>query len=99
MAQDSEHLETTVFMPHSGLGRVSDYVDCIPHYLFRTSSPQSSGTTTKTCIASAAVKYHLDRSDMLSRDREEAVEMLKSPLSSPRRGAFDIELDGSVRLG
>jgi hypothetical protein len=99
MAQDSEHLDTIVFMPHSGLEGLSEYVDCIPHYLFRTSSPRSSGTTTKTCIASAAVKYHLDQSDMLSRDREEAVEMLKSPLSPPRRGTFDIELDGSVRLG
>jgi hypothetical protein len=78
MAQDSEHLDTTVFMPHSGLGGLSEYLDCIPHYLFRTSSPRSSGTTTKTCIASAAVKHHLDQSDILSRDREEAVEMLKS---------------------
>jgi hypothetical protein len=77
MAQDSEHLGTTVFMPHSGLGGLSEYVDCIPHYLFRTSSPRSCGTTTETCIASA-VKHHLDQSDILSRDREEAVEMLES---------------------
>ncbi|KAJ6197787.1 hypothetical protein J3E72DRAFT_192261 [Bipolaris maydis] len=80
MAQYSEHVETTIFMPHSALGGLSKYVDCIPHYLFRTSSPRSSGTTTKTCVASAAVKHHLDQSDILCRDREEAVEMLKSHL-------------------
>ncbi|KAI9788031.1 MAG: hypothetical protein M1835_002521 [Candelina submexicana] len=84
MAQDSEHLDTTVFMPHGRLGGLSEYLDCIPHYLFRTSSPRSNSTTTKTFtktfIASAAVKHHLDQSDILGRYWEEAVEMLKSHL-------------------
>lgn len=80
MAQDREHLDTTVFMPHGRLGSLSEYFDRIPHYLFRTSSPRSSGITTKTFIASAAVKHHLDQSDILCRYWEEAVEMLKSHL-------------------
>ncbi|KAH9866075.1 hypothetical protein J1614_008639 [Plenodomus biglobosus] len=80
MAQDSKGLDTTLFMPHDTLGGLSECFDCIPHYLFRTSSPQSSGTTTKTFIASAAVKNHLDQSDILGRPWEEAVKILKSHL-------------------
>lgn len=67
-------------MPCGRLGGLSEYFDCIPHYLFRTSSPRSSGTTTRTFIASAAVKNHLDQSDILGRYWKEAVEMLKSHL-------------------
>jgi hypothetical protein len=80
MVQDSEHLNTTVFRPHGRLEGLSDYLNHIPHYLFRTSSPRSSGITTKTMIFSAAVKNNLDPSDMLGRQRKEAVEMLKSHL-------------------
>ena len=80
MAHDNENSDTTIFMPHDMLGGLSEYFDCIPHYLFRTSSPQSRGATTKTFIASAAVKHHLNQSDILGRYWEEAVEMLKSHL-------------------
>ncbi|OAL54019.1 hypothetical protein IQ07DRAFT_560609 [Pyrenochaeta sp. DS3sAY3a] len=80
MAQDIEHVDPTVFMPHGSLGGLSGYFDRIPHYLFRTSSPRSSGTTTETIVASAAVKHHLDQSDILGRYWEEAVEMLESHL-------------------
>lgn len=97
VAQDSEHSDATVFMPHSGLGGLLEFVDCVPHYLFRTSSPQSSGTTTKTCIVSATVKYGLDQSDILSRNREEAVEMLKSHLLWRNRRDDIIQLTKTQR--
>jgi hypothetical protein len=80
MAQDYKHLDPTIFMPHSRLEGLSEYFNCIPHYLLRTSSPRSSSTTTKNLIASAAKKYGLDRSDILARHWEKAVEMLKSHL-------------------
>jgi hypothetical protein len=80
MAQDFERVDPTIFMPHGGLEGLSEYLDCIPHYLFRASSPRSSGTTTKNLIASAAAKYGLDRSDILGRHWEKAVEMIKSHL-------------------
>jgi hypothetical protein len=67
MAKDCEGLDTTVFMPHGRLEGLSEYFDCVPHYLFRVSSPRSSGTTTHSLIESAAAKFNLDRSDVLGR--------------------------------
>jgi hypothetical protein len=80
MVQDYKHLDPTIFMPYSRLEGLSEYFNCIPYYLLRTSLPWSSGTTTKNLIASAAEKYGLDRSDILARYWEKAVEMLKSYL-------------------
>ncbi|EDU47528.1 hypothetical protein PtrSN002B_000889 [Pyrenophora tritici-repentis] len=80
MAQYYVPLHTTLFMPSGELEGLSAYFDCIPHYLFRTSSPRSSGTTTDTCVTSSAIRYGIDQSDILGRDREEAAEMLKNHL-------------------
>jgi hypothetical protein len=80
MAKDCEGLDTTVFMPHGRLEGLSEYFDCVPHYLFRVSSPRSSGTTTHSLIESAAAKFNLDRSDVLGRPWEKAVDMLTSHL-------------------
>ncbi|EOA84699.1 uncharacterized protein SETTUDRAFT_31946 [Exserohilum turcica Et28A] len=80
MTQDIEHLDATVFMPHGMLEGLSDQFDCIPHYLFRTSSPRSGGTTNETHVASVAAINHFDQSDILARDWDEAVVMLQQHL-------------------
>lgn len=80
MVRDSERPMTTLFQPHGSLQDLTEYFDSIPHYLFRTSSPRSSGTTTKTCVESAAVKYNFNQDDILRQDWAKAVEMLESHL-------------------
>ena len=59
---------------------LAQYFDSIPHYLFRTSSPRSNGSTSQTCVMSAAVKYDPNQDDLMARDKEEATEMLKMHL-------------------
>jgi hypothetical protein len=71
---------TTVFEPKNNLGSLATRFDCIPHYLFRTSSARSNGSTTKTCVESAAAFYNRNQDDLLDRDRATAIHMLENHL-------------------
>ena len=80
MTRDSEKSTTTAFKPHDGLSGLAEYLDLVPHYLFRISSPRSSGMTTETSVVSEATKRGVDKGDILDQDREKAVKMLENHL-------------------
>ncbi|KAF2867146.1 hypothetical protein BDV95DRAFT_611017 [Massariosphaeria phaeospora] len=80
MEQENETPTATVFQPQGSFEDLVEHFDSIPHYLFRTSSPQSAGNTTETYIESEAVKLNLDQRDLLRLDRAKAVAMLRNHL-------------------
>lgn len=92
MSTDSEKTTITTFEPRSGSQHLTRHIDHVPHYLIRTSSPRSSGITTDARIESSAVQHDLDSLDILSRDRQEAAEMLKSHLLWKTRTTDNITL-------
>jgi hypothetical protein len=80
MPRIREKSKGTKFKPCEGLQALARSFDCVPHYLFRTTSPRSSGSTSKTYVESNAVKLNLNDDDILSRDRDKAISMLKDHL-------------------
>lgn len=72
--------QNVLFEPGDRFRHLTDNYHATPQYLFRAFSPRSNGINSPTRIASAAVQFDRDTSDILTRDRDDAMIMLEEHL-------------------